>query len=177
MELLAASLFALALGPIAVRACEGRPGPWQGLDAFIFVSILGLVGLLLLPHALHDGGAIAALVLVAGFMVPGWLEHRFSSRAGDAHNLALLLGLLGLVLHSLIDGVALAAPQVHSMEHGNELAAAVLIHRLPVGLTVWWLLRSLFSRTALSWFASLVVSRSCPGWASLCNCSYECEGF
>ncbi len=142
MELVVASLVALALGPLAVRVCEGRPAPWQALDAFVFVSILGLVGLLLLPHALHDGGALAALVLLAGFMVPGWLERRFEAHSGGAHHLAVLLGVLGLALHSLVDGVALAAPHVGGMALGDELAVAVLIHRLPVGLTVWWLLRN-----------------------------------
>jgi zinc transporter ZupT len=155
MELLLASVVALVLGPVAVRVCEGRAGPWQGLDAFIFVSIAGLVGLSLLPAVLHDGGVLAALVLVAGFVVPGWLEHRFAERAGDAHNLALLLGLLGLVLHSLVDGVALAAPDVHHIEHGQELAAAVVIHRLPVGVTVWWLLRA---QPVRAWLALLTVA-------------------
>lgn len=155
MELLLASVVALVLGPVAVRVCEGRAGPWQGLDAFIFVSIVGLVGLSLLPAVLHDGGGLAAVVLVAGFLVPGWLEHRFTERAGDAHNLALLLGLLGLVLHSLVDGVALAAPDVHHIEHGQELAAAVVIHRLPVGVTVWWLLRA---QPLRAWLALLTVA-------------------
>ena len=141
MELLAASLLALALGPVAVRICVGRAALWQGLDAFIFVSILGLVGLSLLPNALHDGGAWAALALLAGFLLPSWLEHRFAERAGETHKLTVFLGLLGLVLHALVDGVALVAPSVEGMAHGEELAWAVLIHRLPVGLTVWWLLR------------------------------------
>ncbi|MDE0882976.1 MAG: hypothetical protein OSB21_10310 [Myxococcota bacterium] len=155
MELLLASVVALVLGPVAVRVCAGRVGAWQGLDAFILVSIVGLVGLSLLPAVLHDGGVLAALVLVAGFLVPGWLEHRFAERAGDAHNLALLLGLMGLVLHSLVDGVALAAPDVHHIEHGQELAAAVVLHRLPVGVTVWWLLRA---RPLRAWLALLTVA-------------------
>ena len=141
MELLAASLIALAVGPVAVRVCSGKPALWQGLDAFIFVSILGLVGLSLLPNALHAGGGWAALALLAGFLLPSWLAHRFSERAGEAQNLAMFLGLLALVLHALVDGVALVAPSVEGMAHGEELAWAVLIHRLPVGLTVWWLLR------------------------------------
>ena len=95
--------------------------------------------------------------------LPGWLEHRFTARAIRAHDLALALGVLGLALHSLVDGIALAAPSVEHIEHGEELASAVLIHRLPVGMTVWWLLRD---RKVLAWFAlSLVALGTWGGFA------------
>ena len=163
MELLLASLAALALGPLAVRLCAGRSGPGQLLDAFILVSILWLVGLTLLPNALQAGGASAAVVLIVGFWLPGWLENRFAERTIRAHDLALALGVLGLALHSLVDGIALAAPTVEHIEHGEELASAVLIHRLPVGMTVWWLLRD---RKVLAWFAlSLVALGTWAGFA------------
>ena len=141
MELLAASLGALVLGPIAIKLCAGRPAPWQGLDAFVLVSILGLVGLLLLPDALRSGGGWSVLALFLGFWLPSWFERRFHERSRQAQQVTLFLGVLGLALHSLVDGVALVAPSVDHLDHGHHLAYAVLIHRLPVGVTVWWMFR------------------------------------
>ena len=41
----------------------------------------------------------------------------------------------GLALHGMLDGVALANA------HGHATPLAVVLHRLPEGLTLWWLLR------------------------------------
>ena len=60
--------------------------------------------------------------------------------ASQAHG--LLLALVGIGLHGFTDGLALG----HGHEHAGEymLPWAVILHRLPVGLMVWFLLRPVY---------------------------------
>ena len=58
------------------------------------------------------------------------------SRALAPHtdNLAILGGLTGLGLHAFLEGAALTP-------EGTSVTAAVVLHRMPVGLVIWWMLR------------------------------------
>jgi uncharacterized membrane protein YraQ (UPF0718 family) len=143
--LLFLSIFALFLGPITYRLFQRQPGWLDLLDAFIFVTISGLVLFHILPELLHSGGLIVLLLMAIGLLIPSWIEKYFHKVANQAHQTTLFLGVLGLVLHATIDGSALL------VEAGDRtawlLALGVLLHRFPVGLTVWWLLRPQYGRT------------------------------
>ncbi|MCG6200068.1 permease [Psychromonas antarctica] len=138
------SIFALFLGPITYRLFQRQPGWLDLLDAFIFVTISGLVFLHILPEILHTGGFMVLLLMAMGMLAPSWIEKYFHRAAHQAHQTTLFLGVLGLVLHASIDGSALI---VSEADHtGWLLAIGVLLHRFPVGLTIWWLLRPQYGR-------------------------------
>jgi uncharacterized membrane protein YraQ (UPF0718 family) len=143
--LLFLSIFALFLGPISYRLFQRQPGWLDLLDAFIFVTISGLVLFHILPELWHSGGLIVLLLMAIGLLIPSWIEKYFHKVANQAHQTTLFLGVLGLVLHATIDGSALL------VEAGDRtawlLALGVLLHRFPVGLTVWWLLRPQYGCT------------------------------
>ncbi len=42
---------------------------------------------------------------------------------------------VGLILHAVIDGLALLP------EGGTGLAYAIILHRVPVGMALWWVVR------------------------------------
>lgn len=179
------SVIALLLGPLLYRLVERRPGLMGALDAFIFVAIGGLVVLHMLPDILESGGWWSLLFLALGMSVPTLLERAFRSIAKQAHAGAMLLAALGLGLHGMTDGAALA--EVGGQDEHHLLSLGVVLHRLPVGLTIWWLLRphfgfliasgvlagiafttlvghslagswlSFFSGEAMAWFEALVV--------------------
>ena len=69
-----------------------------------------------------------------GVGTPAVIERVSHSLAPHADNLALLAGLSGLWLHAFLEGAAFAS-------EGAQVGAAVILHRIPVGLMVWWLLR------------------------------------
>jgi uncharacterized membrane protein YraQ (UPF0718 family) len=143
--LLFLSVLALFLGPITYRLFQRQPGWLDFLDAFIFVTISGLVLFHILPELLHSGGLIVLLLMAIGLLIPSWIEKYFHKVANQAHQTTLFLGVLGLVLHATIDGSALL---VETGDHTAWLLAlGVLLHRFPVGLTVWWLLRPQYGRT------------------------------
>ncbi|TEW53997.1 permease [Psychromonas sp. RZ22] len=137
--LLTLSILALFLGPVTYRLLQRQPGWIDLLDAFIFVSISGLVLFHILPELLHEGGLLVLVLTGLGLLMPSVVEKYFHKAASKAHNTTLLLGVLGLVIHASIDGTVLLADHTNQTEW--LLALGVLLHRFPVGLTIWWLLR------------------------------------
>jgi len=141
---LGASLLALPLGPILDRA--GARARWlrPALDGFVLVMVGALVLLHVLPHALHEAGPWAFVAAAVGLLLPAGIESLPLAGKGGPRKWTLLLAVLGLSLHALLDGAAL------STAHGeaDTLALAVLVHRFPVSLFLWWAVGSLVNRRA-----------------------------
>lgn len=113
-------------------------------DGFIFVVIGGLVLFHILPESIEQVGLWSLLFVLIGLIGPSLAEHLFHKAAALTHKSTLILGVSGLVLHSLTDGTALIEdPDFDQL----TLIIAVIAHRLPVGLTVWWLLRPHFGKS------------------------------
>lgn len=142
--LLFLSILALFLGPLTYRLLQRQPGWLDLLDAFIFVTISGLVLFHILPELLHSGGLFVLVLMTIGLLAPGWIEKYFHKAAHQAHQTTLFLSIFGLVLHASLDGSILLAGQ--SDRTGWLLAIGVLLHRFPVGITIWWLLRPQYGR-------------------------------
>ena len=138
---LVATLLALAAGPVLYGTASRSARALKVLDGFVLVSIVGLVAVEVAPDALRAGGPWSVAFLLAGLFGPTLLERLF--HRADLHRVehqmhvgTLLLAIGGLVLHALADGVVLAPGA------GSDwaLSAAVVIHSLPVGMAVWFLL-------------------------------------
>ncbi len=162
MTLLLASIAALLTGPLAYRFAR-RGTTLTILDGFVFVAISGLVILSVLPEAIVHGGWMAIVLIVAGFVGPTVAEHLFHRAAKGTHVAALILGLVGLCLHALIDGAALGDGL--ALQAGGQLPTAVVLHRLPVGLTIWWLLRPHFGTAVASLALVAVAGATAAGYA------------
>ncbi len=142
---LAGSLAALVVGPLLYQF--GRLGPQAAafLGGFTFITIAGLLGFSILPEAVSVGAWPAWLFLLAGLGFPVLLESRLHRFAHQAHVAILVVSIAGLAVHAFVDGIALAFPaageDLHAgHEHGGDLGLAVLLHRFPVGLAIWFLL-------------------------------------
>ena len=110
-------------------------------DGFIFVVIGGLVIFHILPESIEAVGLWSILFVGLGLIGPSLAEQLFHKAAAITHKSTLILGVTGLVIHSLTDGAAIVDdPNFDQL----TLIIAVIAHRLPVGLTVWWLLRPSF---------------------------------
>lgn len=132
---LAASLLALAAGPLIYQRAAPHSFFGRALDGFVFVAISGLVVLEILPEVITHAGWWALLAMVLGIWGPSWLERMFRQAAHSTHMLTVLLSAVGLVVHTVFDGAALTEGS------SPALALAIVIHRVPVSLAVWWLLR------------------------------------
>ena len=134
------SLVVLALGPVLHRVALRSRFTMPVLDGFIFVAIGGLVLQHTLLESFREVGWPMVPAALLGFLGPTIGEKVLHRAAVHVHRAALALAMLGLALHAALDGVALARSQ--SAEAGiAALALAVILHRIPVSLTIWILLR------------------------------------
>ena len=135
--LLLASIAALATGPLVARVARSRPSVLSFVDGFVLVAIGGLVLLEVIPHALAEGDWLAGLFMVAGFTLPSMAERLLHYGVRQTHTVVLLLALIGIAIHSALDGSALAQVAANG---GSLLGYGVILHQLPVSLMVWWVL-------------------------------------
>lgn len=154
--LLGLSALVLVLGPVLLALASRAAGLLAAVDAFVLVSVGGIVLLDVLPDALHHGGWPALALLVLGFGGPQLLERLLHRAARAVHLAALGLALVGLIVHATMDGVVLGATAADGHDMPAQLALAVLLHRLPEGLTIWWLLRPSWGSKAAAAVLTLV---------------------
>jgi hypothetical protein len=140
MMLLGLSLLPLVLGPLLVHFFVGRPRLIHGLDAFVFVSVIGLVFVRVLPEAVARGGLPALGASIAGLALPVLFERHQVGNAQRRHGWLALVAFFGFAVHGMLDGLALAAGHLHA-RGGGFLAWGVLLHRLPEGMAIWWYAR------------------------------------
>ena len=151
--LLALSIVALLAGPALYTLGRRNRIVRQVLDGFIFITIAGIVTVHIVPEALTGGGTAAIAFLALGIAFPIILERALHESFHAAHALVLALAALGLVIHAVLDGIALLPSGT------RDLAYAVILHRLPVGMAIWWSLRpNLGLGAALAAFAMIIAA-------------------
>ncbi len=163
MLLLVLSLMALLLGPVAYRAARSEHGLLDAVDGFVLVAITGMVVFAILPEAVATGGTTALVMALIGAMGPALAERAYRAAAHSSHNLALVLGLVGLGFHGVLDGAALAEG---AWQGSGVLPWAVVLHRFPAGLAIWWLLRPGFGLRVASATLALVMAATVAGFAA-----------
>ena len=119
--------------------------------------LLGLVGTVLLPDAVRIGGGATLLTAAVGLLLPLALERK-PDALHRVHGVLTVVVVCGLGLHLAIDGAALALagdPGVAAGHggggHGDHemLGVAVLVHRLPMALFLFGLVRGTGQRLGL----------------------------
>lgn len=147
MILLLASVLALFAGPLLLRMLGPGSRALDVVDGFVVVALAGLIGLHLLPESVAAAGGWAALAAVVGLVAMPLLERGYPRDESTSKNAILAFAMAGLAVHGMLDGAALAlelelgdpAHAGHEHHEPGLLAAAVLFHRIPVGLAIWWL--------------------------------------
>lgn len=137
-----AALLALFLGPSVYQAASGSRTAQTVLNLFLVVAISGLIALDVVPESYQQAGWVVFPLVLAGFLGPSLIEKGFRRFARQAHDFAIWLGIISLYLHSLTDGAALQLSGPDQI----ALPAAIVLHRFPVGMTIWWLARASFGR-------------------------------
>ncbi len=151
------SSLALLAGPFLFALAARHPASRAGLEGFILVTLGGIVCLHIAPDAWQVAGFFSLLMGLGGLAFPMLLEAVFRRALAQAHLVVLILAACGIVLHAVLDGIALLPLEVSAGGRGNELAAGVIIHRLPVGIAIWWVLRPQFGTgIAVATFALVI---------------------
>jgi len=131
------------LGSVAVTA---RPR-WsvRALDAMVALSAGFMICVSLteiLPEAIARGGERAALVALVGYLLVHLTQHVLSAHfhfGEETHPVNATVGisaLVGLLLHTFVDGVAIASGFEVSSRLGFVIFLAILLHKVPEGVAI-----------------------------------------
>lgn len=170
--LLTASLLPLAAAPFLAELGRRSTRPALILDIVVTLVVVFIALFHLLPDAWRAAGPGALLVALLGFVIPSglyrWLSNRSSRRT--LHGI-FILSLSGLAVHAALDGVALFAPLIDHHGHGPDednarwMALGVILHRLPMALAIWWLVRPRLGRGAAATFLITIGVATTVGFA------------
>ena len=152
------SIAALLLGPVIYAAGRKNPAAKRILDGVILLTIAAIIATHVVPEALRQAGWLAALVIALGLAFPMLLERLFHKATDTAHLFIVGLAATGLLIHAVIDGVALLP------ENGIALAYAIVLHRLPVGMAIWCIARPNFGITVTTVLFALVILSTVAGF-------------
>src|SRR3954464_15045921 len=143
----------------SVRALENMVAFSAGF--MVSVALLDLA-----PDAIEQHGQKAALIILLGYLLVHLTQHtlaphfHFGEEVHAVTKVVSFSALAGLMLHTFVDGVAIASGFGVSQALGVLVFMAILLHKLPEGLAI----SSLFlasgetRRAALAASAALAVS-------------------
>lgn len=127
----------------------------------ISVSLIDLY-----PHSLVVAGAIAPAIVLGAYVLVHLTQHTIGRHfhfGEETHSVSELIGvsaLVGLLMHTFVDGVAVASGLRVSPALGALVFVAVLLHKFPEGLAIssLFLAAGARRRTAILAAAALGVS-------------------
>ena len=96
----------------------------------------------IIPEALARGGATAPLLVLAGYLAVHLTQHtvtphfHFGEETHAVNAVAGSSALVGLLLHTFFDGVAIASAFLVGRELGLLVFVAITLHKLPEGVTI-----------------------------------------
>lgn len=155
------SILALVAGPFVFALASRRPAAREGLEGFILITLAGIICLHIAPEAWRIAGFASVVSGLLGLAFPALLEGAFRRALSRAHLVVLAVAAAGIVVHAVLDGIALLPLMAESeaVQGGRMLAVGVIIHRLPVGMAIWWVLRPQFgTAVAVTTFAVVIVT-------------------
>src|SRR5256714_7940246 len=96
----------------------------------------------LLPEAFARSGGVAPLLVLAGYLAVHFTQHTLTPHfhfGEETHAISSVAGtsaLIGLLLHTFFDGVAIASGFLVRPALGVMVFIAIFLHKLPEGVTV-----------------------------------------
>jgi ZIP family zinc transporter/zinc and cadmium transporter len=94
------------------------------------------------PEAVRQGGERAAIVALLGYLLVHLTQHTLAKHfhfGEEIHEVSATVGasaLIGLLLHTIVDGVAIASGFAVSDALGVVVFLAIAMHKLPEGLAI-----------------------------------------
>lgn len=165
----------------ALVVVRRRPAQVRVLESFIAIGAGFMIAVALgevVPEAFARDAHGAAIYLVAGYFAVHLAQHvltphfHFGEETHSVSPVASVSALIGLLLHTFFDGVAIASGFQVSDQLGVLLFTAVFLHKLPEGLAMASLMlasglgraRALLAAAALGVATVVgVVATSSPG--------------
>jgi zinc transporter ZupT len=128
--------------------------------------LLSLVFVELVPESLAGGGSEAPLLMLAGYAVLHFFEHTVVGHlhfGEETHHevmvshVASVSTFLGLFVHAFFDGFTIAVGMQFDRTIGLLVFIAVLLHKIPEGLTIASVMLSAKSKRSTAMAASVAI--------------------
>lgn len=129
----------------------------DALLAFSAAFLIGVALLDLLPESLSAGGASAAWLVLLGYVLVHFSQHvlvphfHFGEEVHAVTARVSVSALIGLLLHTVVDGMAIASGYHVRPRLGALVAIAIGLHKVPEGVAI----ASLFLKAGWSTRAAL----------------------
>ncbi len=137
------AILALTIGPLLSYFVREKGKFFSFLDTFVLFSVGGFIFLHVLPHSWEEGGWWVLPAALLGLIIPELFGHLHGDKSSEKLKVGTsILAFIGLFLHTAIDGLALV--KTGQSPGGTTLSMAVIVHRIPVGLMLWWMFAPLF---------------------------------
>lgn len=129
----------------AAAVTSGRRWSVRALDrmlAFAAGFLLSVAFVDLIPEAIERGGRSAAIAALIAYLMVHLTQHTFGRHfhfGEETHAITRtvsMAALLGLLLHTFVDGVAVASGLLVSGTVGTLVFVGVLLHKFPEGLAI-----------------------------------------
>ncbi|HJU72618.1 MAG TPA: ZIP family metal transporter [Gemmatimonadaceae bacterium] len=134
-----------------------KPRMLDALLAFSAAFLIGIALLDLVPQSLAAGGASAAWLVLVGYVLVHFSQHvlvphfHFGEEVHAVTARVSVSALIGLLLHTFVDGMAIASGYHVSPRLGALVAIAIALHKVPEGVAI----ASLFVKAGWSARAAL----------------------
>jgi zinc and cadmium transporter len=114
----------------------------DGVLSFAAGFLLCVAFIDLVPEALSRGGRRAAVVVLLSYLLVHLTQHtigrhfHFGVETHEVSEVVSLSALIGLLLHTFVDGVAVASGVLVGQAMGALVFVAVALHKVPEGLAI-----------------------------------------
>lgn len=162
---------------IAAAAANGLGGAvvvqkeWERRYLRYFVALgagfmLGTALLEMLPESMRLAGPNAPLLLLAGYFIVHFFEHTLTGHfhfGEETHTEQFVTRrrsysvMLGLIIHTFFDGIAIASGFLISGWLGWIIFLAVILHKVPEGFTASSVMLAGGSTRKMAWLASVAL--------------------
>lgn len=127
---------------LVVRKRTWSTGALDAMLAFAAGFMISVAMIDLMPEALQRGGHTAAVVALLGYLAVHITQHvigthfHFGEETHHVSEAVSVAALVGLLLHTFIDGVAVASGFGVGGAVGALVFIAVILHKVPEGLAI-----------------------------------------
>ncbi len=129
----------------ALVVASGARRSVRFVDALVGIAAGFMIALTLtelIPEALVRGGRSAGVLILVGYLLVHLTQHTLAQHfhfGEETHHVTGAISvsaLVGLLLHTFMDGVAIASGFLVSDTLGRLVFAAIVLHKLPEGLAI-----------------------------------------
>lgn len=117
----------------------------RALDAMLSFAAGFLISVSLIdlfPDSIHMAGSVAPLIVLGAYILVHLTQHtigrhfHFGEETHSVSEVVSISALIGLLMHTFVDGVAVASGLLVSTGVGALVFVAVLLHKFPEGLAI-----------------------------------------